>query len=36
MKTLNPQAQHKEFDEFEQEMLTLFRKRSPEIEELLK
>jgi glyoxylase-like metal-dependent hydrolase (beta-lactamase superfamily II) len=31
-----PQAQQKDFEEFGQEMLTLFRKRSPEIEDLLK
>jgi glyoxylase-like metal-dependent hydrolase (beta-lactamase superfamily II) len=31
-----PQAQQKDIEEFGQEMLTLFRKRSPEIEELLK
>jgi glyoxylase-like metal-dependent hydrolase (beta-lactamase superfamily II) len=31
-----PQAQQKDIEEFGQDMLTLFRKRSPEIEELLK
>lgn len=35
-KFMYPQAQQKDFVEFGQGMLTLFRKRSPEIEELLK
>ncbi len=35
-KFVRPQAQEKDIEEFGQEMLTIFRKRSPEIEELLK
>lgn len=35
-KFIRPQAQQKDIEEFGQEMLTIFRKRSPEIEELLK